>query len=295
MAPVTWSAILEAGGLPTSPRGGGDRFQRMIRSPGGWREQRRVYGVSVGRNVIHNLGSIWIETFGGDYNHTRREDAIGELSGHRARIPLFVLGDALDVLREFPPDTFDCCMTSPPYWGKREYANSGIGLERDYRDFIHNLGAICAEIKRVLKPAGSFWLNIGDSYAGKNLIGIPWRIAIELMDEQGWILRNNVIWNKVKGGPDNTKDRLRNIHEDVFHFVKSPRGYYYDTDAIRSTPKQAKVVNGSVVSPREYAGFGTGGKSSCLRISPKRKRQMPSARWSRCSAVLPLVRLPISA
>ena len=81
--------------------------------------------------------------------------------------PIFVQGDALDVLGEFPPDTFDCCMTSPPYWGKREYANRVIGLERDYRDFIRNLAAVCAEIKRVLKPAGSFWLNIGDSYVGR--------------------------------------------------------------------------------------------------------------------------------
>ena len=181
---------------------------------------------------------------------TRLESYLGT-----ARVsPLFVLGDALAVLREFPSDIFDCCMTSPPYWGKREYASSGIGLERDYKDFIRNLSAVCLEIKRVLKPAGSFWLNIGDSYAGKNLVGIPWRIAIELMDEQGWILRNNVIWNKIKGGPDNTKDRLRNIHEDVFHFVKSPRGYYYDTDSIRSTPKQAKVVNGSVVSATGVRG-----------------------------------------
>lgn len=168
--------------------------------------------------------------------------------------PLFVLGDALEVLREFPSEVFDCCMTSPPYWGKREYANSGIGLEGDYRDFIRNLSAVCAEIKRVLKPAGSFWLNIGDSYADKNLVGIPWRLAIELMDGQGWILRNSVVWNKVKGGLDNTRDRLRNVHEDVFHFVKSPQGYYYDMDAIRSTPKRAKVVNGSVVSASGVRG-----------------------------------------
>ena len=168
--------------------------------------------------------------------------------------PLFVLGDALDVLREFPSGVFDCCMTSPPYWGKREYANRGIGLEGDYRDFIRNLTAICAEVKRVLKPEGSFWLNIGDSYAGKNLVGIPWRIAIELMDGQGWTLRNSVIWNKIKGGPDNTRDRLRNVHEEVFHFVKSSRGYYYDVDAIRSTPKMAKVVNGSVVSATGVRG-----------------------------------------
>lgn len=168
--------------------------------------------------------------------------------------PLFILGDALDVLREFPSEAFDCCMTSPPYWGKREYANRGIGLERDYRDFIRNVSAVCAEVKRVLKPSGSFWLNVGDSYAGKGLIGIPWRLAIELTDGQGWTLRNSVVWNKVKGGLDNTRDRLRNVHEDLFHFVKSPQGYYYDTDAIRSTPKRAKVVNGSVVSASGVRG-----------------------------------------
>ena len=168
--------------------------------------------------------------------------------------PLFILGDALDVLREFPSEAFDCCMTSPPYWGKREYANRGIGLERDYRDFIRNVSAVCAEVKRVLKPSGSFWLNVGDSYAGKSLIGIPWRLAIELTDGQGWTLRNSVVWNKIKGGLDNTRDRLRNVHEDVFHFVKSPQGYYYDTDAIRSTPKRAKVVNGSVVSASGVRG-----------------------------------------
>lgn len=168
--------------------------------------------------------------------------------------PLFILGDALDVLREFPSEAFDCCMTSPPYWGKREYANRGIGLERDYRDFIRNVSAVCAEVKRVLKPSGSFWLNVGDSYAGKGLLGIPWRLAIELTDGQGWTLRNSVVWNKVKGGLDNTRDRLRNVHEDLFHFVKSPQGYYYDTDAIRSTPKRAKVVNGSVVSASGVRG-----------------------------------------
>lgn len=168
--------------------------------------------------------------------------------------PLFIMGNALDVLQQFPSELFDCCMTSPPYWGKREYANSGIGLEGDYRDFVENLCSICAEVKRVLKSSGSFWLNIGDSYAGKNLVGIPWRVAIELTDRQGWTLRNSVVWNKVKGGPDNTRDRLRNIHEQVFHFVKSPKDYYYDVDSIRSTPKKAKVVNGSVVSATGVRG-----------------------------------------
>jgi DNA modification methylase len=168
--------------------------------------------------------------------------------------PFFLLGDARDILSQISSDTFDVCMTSPPYWGKREYHNGGIGLEKDYRDFINNLALVFAEVKRVLKPTGSFWLNIGDSYADKRLLGIPWRLAIKLIDEQGWTLRNSVVWHKVKGGPDNTEDRLRNVHEDVFHFVKSARGYYYNVDEIRSNPKKTKVVNGSVVSATGVSG-----------------------------------------
>jgi len=182
-----------------------------------------------------------------------RADVEEYLAGSRIS-PLFLLGDALHVLRDIRDEVFDVIMTSPPYWGKREYENGGIGLEKQYGQFICDLSAICAELKRVLKPTGSFWLNIGDSYEKKNLLGIPWRVAIKLTDEQGWILRNSVVWNKVKGGPDNTKDRLRNVHELVFHFVKSPRGYYYDADAIRSTPKTSKVVNGSIVSATGVSG-----------------------------------------
>ncbi len=179
---------------------------------------------------------------------------LAEYMGADRLCPLFIAGDALEVLPQFPADTFDCCMCSPPYWGKRSYADGGIGLEPDHRDFIKGISAVCAEIKRVLKPCGSFWLNIGDSYAKKALLGIPWRVAIELTDRQGWTLRNSIIWHKVKGGPDNTKDRLRNVHEHLFHFVKVAKGYYYDANAIRSTPKTAKVVNGSVVSASGVRG-----------------------------------------
>lgn len=168
--------------------------------------------------------------------------------------PLLMLGNAVDVLRQLPDESIDCCMTSPPYWRKRQYEGGGIGLEREFHDYINNLGLVFAQVKRVLKPSGSFWLNLGDSYQDKHLLGLPWRIAITLSDEQGWILRNSVIWNKVKGGLDNTKDRLRNIYENVFHFVKTPQGYYYDVDAIRSSPRQAKVVNGAVVSATGVTG-----------------------------------------
>lgn len=168
--------------------------------------------------------------------------------------PLLLNGDALDVLKSLPDECIDFVMTSPPYWGKREYENGGIGLEADYRDFIKDLAAICLELKRVLKPTGSFWLNIGDTYSGKGLLGIPWRIAFELTDTQGWTLRNSVVWNKLKGGMDNSKDRLANVHENVFHFVKQTKGYYYNADAIRSKPREAKVVNGAVVSATGVSG-----------------------------------------
>ena len=78
-------------------------------------------------------------------------------------MPLLVAGDALQVLQRFPADTFDCCMTSPPYWGKREHSGGGIGLERYHLDFVANVCTVCSEIRRVLKPTGSLWLNIGDS------------------------------------------------------------------------------------------------------------------------------------
>lgn len=168
--------------------------------------------------------------------------------------PLLLAGDAVAVLKALPSDSIDCAMTSPPYWGKREYENGGIGLEADYRDFVKHLAAVCYELKRVLKPTGSFWLNIGDTYSDKGLVGVPWRVAFELTDNQGWTLRNSVIWNKLKGGMDNSKDRLANVHELVFHFVKQPKGYYYNADAIRSKPREAKVVNGAVVSATGVSG-----------------------------------------
>ena len=179
--------------------------------------------------------------------------AFSKYAHGRSIDPVLMHGDALHVLRHLPAGCIDCVMTSPPYWGKREYQNGGIGLEKDFRDFVKNLAAICAELHRVLTPEGSFWLNIGDTYEDKGLVGIPWRVAFELTDNQGWILRNSVIWNKVKSGMDNTKDRLGNVHENVFHFVKQPK-YYYDADAIRSKPRESKIVNGTVVSATGVSG-----------------------------------------
>jgi DNA modification methylase len=162
-------------------------------------------------------------------------------------------GNALAVLRTLPSDSVDMCMTSPPYWGHREYDTKGIGQEANYPAYIASLTTILAEVRRVLKPEGSLWLNLGDTYRDKSLIGIPWRVALTLIDEAGWLLRNDVIWNKIKGAPDNSKDKLRNIHEFVFHFVKQ-RTYYYDADAVRSKPGSSSIVNGSVVSATGVSG-----------------------------------------
>lgn len=167
--------------------------------------------------------------------------------------PLLICGDSLEVIKKISSNCIDMAITSPPYWGKREYDGGGIGLESDYNEFISSLLFIFLELKRVLKPTGSFWLNIGDTYQNKTLIGIPWRIAIKMMDEQGWILRNEVIWNKVKGGMDNSNDKLGNVHEPFFHFVKQPK-YYYDADSIRSTPQKATIKNGTVISATGVSG-----------------------------------------
>lgn len=168
--------------------------------------------------------------------------------------PLFILGGAQSVLSHLPNSCIDFCMTSPPYWGKRQYEEDGIGLEANPSEYVDNLLAVFAQVKRVLKNTGSFWLNLGDTYHNKTLLGMPWRVALALVDQQGWILRNSVVWHKVKGGLDNTGDRLRNMHEEVFHLVKTPNGYYYDLDAIRSNPRKTRVVNGAVVSATGVTG-----------------------------------------
>lgn len=162
------------------------------------------------------------------------------------------VGDCKSVLRGFPSRSIDMAMTSPPYWNQRKYGGEGIGLEETPEEYIRNILAVTEELHRVLVDEGSFWLNIGDTYYQKSLLGLPWKIAIAMMDEQGWKLRNDVIWSKLKGA-DNATDRLSNTHEMLFHFVKQDK-YYYDSDSIRSKPRKAKVVNGAVVSATGVSG-----------------------------------------
>ena len=178
---------------------------------------------------------------------------VAEYLSSDEKSPLFLQGDSLEVLKLFPSNSIDCCITSPPYWGKREYENGGIGLEATYGEYMHNLLAIVSELKRVLKPTGAFWLNIGDSYHNNSLVGIPWRVAIAMMND-GWLLRNNVIWNKHKGGLSPTKDRFGSVYEDFFFFVKNKK-YFFDDNAIRSSARKATVKNGAVVSATGVSGI----------------------------------------
>lgn len=168
----------------------------------------------------------------------------------------FLLGDCISILRQIESESIDCVVTSPPYWGMRSYDNeeneNEIGNEKDFKLYVKALTTVFNEVKRVLKSGGSLWLNLGDKYVDKKLMGMPWRVAISLMDE-GWIMRNDVIWHQLKG-TQSCKDRLRDSYEHVFHFVKAKK-YYYDADAIRIKPtKNPSISENSIVSSTGVSG-----------------------------------------
>ncbi len=175
-------------------------------------------------------------------------------------------GDALSMLRTLPDKSVYCCVTSPPYWGLRDYGVAGqIGLEASPSAYVSALAPVFDEVRRVLRDDGTLWLNLGDSYIGyhgnknasgtapsdkpgysenmrettvgadglenKNLVGIPWRVAFALQ-ERGWILRSDIIWHKPNPMPESVKDRPTRAHEYLFLLSRSPR-YYYDAEAVR--------------------------------------------------------------
>jgi site-specific DNA-methyltransferase (adenine-specific)/site-specific DNA-methyltransferase (cytosine-N4-specific) len=172
-----------------------------------------------------------------------------------------IVGDALNILQNFASNTFRCCITSPPYWGLRDYGiQSQIGAEDKLEDYIENLALIFKEVRRVLTDDGTLWLNIGDSYTSgnrtwrdvdkknparamhyraptpdglkpKDLIGVPWRIAFALQKE-GWYLRSDIIWHKPNCQPESVKDRPTRAHEYVFLFSKSEK-YLYNYEDIK--------------------------------------------------------------
>lgn len=161
-----------------------------------------------------------------------------------------ILGDCLTALKEFPTASVNCIITSPPYWGMRIYDNADdeneVGNEKNFHEYVKKLTDIFSEAKRVLTDEGSFWLNLGDKYNYKALMGMPWRVAISLMDNGGWILRNDVIWNQLKG-TQSCRDRLRDSYEHFFHFVKNKK-YYYNDDEIRIKPAKQPVITATSVT-----------------------------------------------
>jgi len=141
-------------------------------------------------------------------------------------------GDVYDELPKLPAESVHTVMTSPPYWNLRDYGEADqLGLEETPEEFVENLADVFDEVKRVLRPDGSLWLNLGDTYDDKDLQQIPARVALELQS-RGWILRNRVTWAKPNPMPQSVKDRLNDTTEAVFHFVKN-KEYWYDLDAIR--------------------------------------------------------------
>lgn len=143
------------------------------------------------------------------------------------------VGNSLLTLKRMPSSSVDCIVTSPPYFGQRDYGVKGqIGNEKAPLEYINNLVAIFSECRRVLKDTGSLWLNLGDKYHNGNLLGMPWRVALALQDE-GWILRNDIIWHKPNAMPHSAKNRLTTDHEYIFFFTKKNKDYFYDQDAIR--------------------------------------------------------------
>jgi DNA modification methylase len=194
-------------------------------------------------------------------------------------------GNCMDIVKSMPDNFIDCVVTSPPYYGLRDYGTDDqFGLEDTPELFVQNLVNLFREIRRVLKDTGTVWLNLGDSYAGNNsrasnngragfgneretivnrggdglkpkdLIGIPWMVAFALRAD-GWYLRQDIIWHKPNPMPESVTDRCTKSHEYIFLLSKSQR-YYYDAEAIKENAKYG--INGDderpagVVRNREY-------------------------------------------
>ena len=180
-------------------------------------------------------------------------------------------GDAMEQLRLMEPESVHCCITSPPYWGLRNYGVDGAyGLEPTLDEYIERMVEVFREVRRVLRKDGTLWLNLGDAYASnpsngrgggstldggaphlsganrdgaglkpKDLIGLPWRVAFALQAD-GWWLRSDIVWHKPNPMPESVTDRPTRAHEYVFLLSKSAR-YFYDADAIREPQSEGTL------------------------------------------------------
>jgi len=147
---------------------------------------------------------------------------------------MILQGDVLDKLQEIESDSIQCVVTSPPYWGLRDYGIEGqLGLEATPEEYVEKMVEVFREVKRVLKDDGTVWLNLGDSYYNKSLSGVPFRVAFALQSD-GWYLRQDIIWHKPNPMPESVTDRCTKSHEYIFLLSKSAK-YFYDADAIMET------------------------------------------------------------
>lgn len=176
-------------------------------------------------------------------------------------------GHALEVLRTLPDQSVNCVVTSPPYFGLRDYGTPDqIGLEESPAAYIAALRDVFAEARRVLADDGTLWVNIGDSYVRqKNLLGIPWRLAFALQDD-GWILRNAIVWAKPNAMPESVTDRLSNRHELLFMFSRSRR-YWFDLDPIREA---SATVPMRAADGRDRGGYDGANNSKGARAGVER-------------------------
>lgn len=217
-----------------------------------------------------------------------------------------ICGGCLEIMRMMPDQSVQCCVTSPPYWGLRDYGVAGqLGLETTLEEYIAKILEIGKEIHRVLKDDGTLWLNLGDRYADdskwggqsggkqaylpyadrsqcgrskiisgiprKNLIGIPWLVAFGLQSA-GWYLRSEIIWYKIQCLPESVQDRPSVVHEKIFLLAKS-EDYYYDGDAIRepyapSSLTRKELPNTDTGARLQQHQPGTRDRSAEARICP---------------------------
>lgn len=179
-------------------------------------------------------------------------------------------GDALDVASVIPSGAVNCIVTSPPYYGLRDYGVDGqYGTEPTVGEYVDTLVRLFRECRRVLANDGTFWLNLGDSYGpGKQFLMVPARVAIALQAD-GWVLRNDIVWHKTNALPESVKDRLARRHEHVYMFTKSAK-YRFDLDPIREphSPDTIARANRSRITAYEPGG----------QIPNKRKETVPNAR-----------------
>lgn len=164
-------------------------------------------------------------------------------------------GDARTRLTFLAANSVHCVVTSPPYWKLRNYGISGqVGLEKTIEGYIAQIVEIFREVRRVLRQDGTCWINLGDKQHSKDLCGIPWRVALALQND-GWYLRCDVVWQKTNPMPESCKDRPTKSHEYIFLLTKSAR-YFYDHDAIKEPVTGNSHARGNGVNPKAKVPSG---------------------------------------